>query len=224
MRLLLHACCGPCSLEPVRLLQETQQDITIAYTNPNIHPYEEYVHRRDVLFSWAQQQGICVLEGVYDVDSWQDSVGEIAQRNDFSRADRCRACYRLRLSETARMAAEAGLQGIASTLAVSPYQFIGIIEEELKRAAEMYGLVAVFEDYRPFYSQATRLSRSLGMYRQNYCGCSFSMAEAAAEREERKRNRNKRKQDKRIETIVTEHLGDHDCILSSLDSKEHESL
>ena len=105
------------------------------------------------------------------------------------RAARCRACYRLRLEEAARRAAEEGFEAIATTLAVSPYQYTDIIREELERAAAQAGIAAVFEDFRPFYPEATRRSRDLGMYRQNYCGCSISDLEAAAERAERKAQR-----------------------------------
>ena len=78
---------------------------------------------------------------------------------------------------------------MGTTLSVSPYQFTDVIREELERAAAQAGVNALFEDYRPFYDEATRRSREAGMYRQNFCGCRFSEAEAAAERAERKRQR-----------------------------------
>ncbi len=103
-----------------------------------------------------------------------------------SREARCRACYRLRFEEAARYAREHGFDTLGTTLSVSPYQYTEIIREELERAAAAEGIAAHFEDYRPFYDEATRRSREGGMYRQNYCGCRFSDAEAAAERSERK--------------------------------------
>lgn len=103
-----------------------------------------------------------------------------------AREARCRACYRLRFEEAARYAREHGFDALGTTLSVSPYQYTEVIREELERAAAAEGLTAHFEDYRPFYDEATRRSREGGMYRQNYCGCRFSDAEAAAEREERK--------------------------------------
>ena len=108
------------------------------------------------------------------------SVAELL--DDENRRERCRACYRLRLEEAARVAAEGGYDGLATTLAVSPYQFTDVIHEELTRACGEVGIVAHFEDYRPYYDEATRISRELGMYRQNYCGCRFSIVEGEATR------------------------------------------
>ena len=108
------------------------------------------------------------------------SVAELL--DDGRRRERCRACYRLRLQEAAAAAVEGGFDGLATTLAVSPYQFTDVIHEELERAAGQAGIAAHFEDYRPYYDEATRISRELGMYRQNYCGCRFSIAEGEATR------------------------------------------
>lgn len=298
MKLLLHACCGPCSLEPTRLLKAAGHDITIYYANSNIHPAEEYEHRLATLRAWAADAGFEVLEGPYDPATWEacagrigdatiaeveqarakadaegecagELEGEIEGPNEASsnrcktvtdteeevfantslpttmavtadgctgevasdsrsksvtdtnhgavspasallsastansaapraavlsvdparREARCRACYRLRLEETARVAAERGFEGIGTTLSVSPYQYTQVIREEVERAAAQAGIAPVFEDFRPYYDEATRESRELGMYRQNFCGCRISDLEAAAERAERKEQR-----------------------------------
>lgn len=257
MKLLLHACCGPCSLEPTRLLKAAGHDITIYYANSNIHPAEEYEHRLATLRAWAADAGFEVLEGPYDPATWEACAGRIGDaaiaeieqarakagvegecegepgspddassnrcktvtetnHKDVSpdgaslfasatgsaapraavlsvdparREARCRACYRLRLEETARVAAERGFEGIGTTLSVSPYQYTQVIREEVERAAAQAGVAPVFEDFRPYYDEATRESRELGMYRQNFCGCRISDLEAAAERAERKEQR-----------------------------------
>lgn len=106
-----------------------------------------------------------------------------------ARQARCRACYRLRFEASARHAAEAGFDALGTTLSVSPYQYTDLIRDELERACAKAGVRAFFEDYRPFYDEATRRSREAGMYRQNFCGCRFSDEEAAAERLARKRMR-----------------------------------
>ena len=184
MKLLLHACCGPCSLEPVRILAVAGHDITIAYLNSNIAPASEYEHRLETLLEWAKSQNIPVIEGPYEPATWQNAIKQNWDGTQENRADRCRACYRIRLEELARYAYDHGFEGIGTTLTVSPYQYTDIINEELERAAAPYeGLSAVFQDFREFYPQATIRSRELGMYRQNYCGCVFSKIEAAEERE-----------------------------------------
>ena len=256
MKLLLHACCGPCSIEPTRLLKAAGHDITIYYANSNIHPAEEYEHRLATLRAWAADAGFDVLEGPYDPATWEACAGRIGdaaiaeieqarakadvegecagEREDeiegpneapsnrcktvtetnhgdvspdgaplfasatgsatpraavlsvdpARREARCRACYRLRL-----VAAERGFEGIGTTLSVSPYQYTQVIREEVERAAAQAGVAPVFEDFRPYYDEATRESRELGMYRQNFCGCRISDLEAAAERAERKEQR-----------------------------------
>lgn len=292
MKLLLHACCGPCSLEPTRLLKAAGHDITIYYANSNIHPAEEYQHRLATLRAWASAEGFDVLEGPYNPASWENVCGRIGdaaiadveraraeaaansrlqsvtdaqaeEGGEDERADseaasdavsgrsranvhtavaasacdesngaghasqasltdstpagehvnsnapaesaplraavlsvdparreaRCRACYRMRLEEAARVAAERGFDGIGTTLSVSPYQYTDVIREEVERAAAGAGVAPVFEDFRPYYDEATRRSRQLGMYRQNFCGCRISDLEAAAERAERKAER-----------------------------------
>ncbi|WP_080803283.1 epoxyqueuosine reductase QueH [Arabiibacter massiliensis] len=191
MKLLLHACCGPCSLEPTRILRAAGHDLTIYYANSNIAPAEEYARRRDTLAAWAESEGLPVVEGPYAPDAWEGAAGRfgLCDGDPAAREQRCRACYRLRFEEAARVAAERGFDAVGTTLSVSPYQYTEAIREELERAAAGAGVAALFEDYRPYYEEATRRSRRLSMYRQNYCGCRFSAAEAAAERAERKRAR-----------------------------------
>ena len=245
---LLHACCGPCSLEPVRILREEGVEPVVFYANSNIHPADEYARRRDALAGWAARQGLAVVEAPYDPASWEDAVGRVgdAARERFgvivheaqparpgnegpetarratidadgkpgaasadgageaggaSEADarnagadaaerarqaRCRACYRLRFEEAAAYAAAHGFDALGTTLSVSPYQYTAVIHEELARACARAGIAARFDDWRPYYDEATRRSREEGLYRQNYCGCRFSDEEAAAERALRK--------------------------------------
>nr|WP_302403942.1 epoxyqueuosine reductase QueH [Adlercreutzia equolifaciens] len=206
-RILLHACCGPCSLEPVRILRSEGVEPVVFYANSNIHPAEEYARRLATLREWAAGADLEVVEGAYDPREWEATVGHIGdaaeakygvitdEEGDFegevsptraAREARCRACYRLRFEEAARYAREHDFAALGTTLSVSPYQYTRIIREELQRACAREGIEARFADYRPFYDEATRRSREGGMYRQNYCGCRFSDAEAAAEREERR--------------------------------------
>ena len=229
--MLLHACCGPCSIMPSRLLAQEGFDIDILYANSNIAPRAEYDRRLDTLRAFVDAENAAtaegagdsagsgtqaessqtesgqteatpmrVLEGAYDPASWEATAGEIGEAiaidlsarmdaatvpdllDDGRRIDRCRACYRLRLEEAARVAVEGGYDVLSTTLAVSPYQFTDVIREELERAAANAGIRAHFEDFRPYYDDATRISRELGMYRQDYCGCRFSVAEGAATR------------------------------------------
>lgn len=197
MNVLLHACCGPCSLEPCRILLEQGHRITIYYANSNIAPENEYALRLDTLKAWAENEGVTVVEAPYVPEAWKSAVAPFAKAasdDPDKRCQRCRACYAFRFEESARFAYENGYEAFGTTLSVSPYQFTDIIEEELRAAAKRYGLKCLFQDYRPFYDAATTRSRNLEMYRQNYCGCVFSAAEAQAQRQERKAARKARKE------------------------------
>lgn len=177
--LLLHACCAPCSLEPLRMLREEGFDPTICWCNPNIQPAEEHDRRLAELRRYCAATSTPLIEAHEDYVAWERGVAPIGARN---RERRCRACYALRLAEACRVAEREGFTHIATTLAVSPYQLFEVCNEVLERLAAAHGLVPVIRDFRPWYPEATRRSRELGMYRQNYCGCRFSAAEAVLDR------------------------------------------
>ena len=182
-------------MEPVRLLRDQGTNPDIYYANSNIHPPEEYRKRLDTLREWADSQDLRVVEGPYRPDRWEAGPGTLgAAENDEQRQERCRLCYRQRFEEAAEYARAHGYGRLGTTLSVSPYQYTEILREELEAAAQAAGLEPYFQDYRPYYDNATRRSREAGMYRQNYCGCRISMAEAAAEREERRIARKQAKQ------------------------------
>ena len=179
--LLLHACCGPCSLEPLRLLREEGFEPTICWTNPNIQPVAEHDLRLETLQAWARDVALVkVIVAGDDRGMWERGVAP----HGFDREARCRACYALRLAESCRVAKEQGFTHISTTLAVSPYQLFDTCGDVLFALAKAHGLTPIWRDFRPYYPTATTRSRELGMYRQNYCGCRFSAAEAAIERHE----------------------------------------
>lgn len=179
--LLLHACCGPCSLEPLRLLREEGFEPTICWTNPNIQPVAEHDLRLETLQAWARDVAhVKVIVAGDDREKWERGVAP----HGFGREARCRACYALRLAESCRVAKEQGFTHISTTLAVSPYQLFDTCGDVLFALAKAHGLTPIWRDFRPYYPTATTRSRELGMYRQNYCGCRFSAAEAAIERHE----------------------------------------
>ena len=200
-KILLHACCGPCSIEPLRLLAQSAGSLSLAFINPNIHPETEFQLRLHTLREYADSQDIRVLGGDPDSRRWEDTVAPHGgpyplipddvklEFNRSCRQERCRACYRLRFEETALLARENGFDTICTTLTISPYQFTDIILEELVRAAAGQGLQAMTSDFSDQFTQTTESSRALGMYRQNYCGCRFSFLEAEAERRARRDKR-----------------------------------
>lgn len=191
-RLALHACCGPCLLEPYDALAEEAESTVVVFANSNIAPAEEYALRRDTLRAYAAGRGIDVVELPYEPDSWNAAVAGCADREA-----RCRACFQLRLGQVARWAAENGCDAITTTLTVSPYQDPEAIRAAGAAAAQDAGVRWVDRDFRERYGEATRRSRELEMYRQNYCGCLSSRAVAEAERSARRAARAARRADER---------------------------
>lgn len=194
--LALHACCGPCSLEPVAHLREEGYEPVIFWSNANIQPEAEHDLRLTTLQTWAAASKIEVIlceknEGssitsTLSLEESRERWEKVVAPHEFDREKRCRACYAIRLAQSCKAAKELGFTYISTTLAVSPYQLFDTCTEELNTLAKAQGLEPVVRDWREFYPQATRESRELGMYRQNYCGCRFSAAEACIERHERR--------------------------------------
>ena len=162
----------------LRLLREEGFEPTICWTNPNIQPHDEWQRRLDELRRWCADGDIELIEAGEDRERWEAGVAPLGA----DRARRCRACYALRLAEACRVAQERGFEFVGTTLAVSPYQLFETCNDVLERLAAARGLTPVVRDFRPYYPEATRRSRELGMYRQNYCGCRFSAVEAAMDR------------------------------------------
>lgn len=191
MNILLHACCGPCSIEVVKSLKQRGYNFTIYFSNSNIAPANEYEKRKDTLITWANSVGVTVIEDEYCPKIWKENVYE--KTLSAPRNKRCKACYHLRLMRSAQYAKEHGFDALATTLSISPYQLTDFIQEELEICARVAGIKAFFEDYRPLYQNSVVSSREAGMYRQNYCGCLPSIKEAEEDRAERKAERKARK-------------------------------
>ncbi|MDX9871002.1 MAG: epoxyqueuosine reductase QueH [Clostridia bacterium] len=170
MRLLLHVCCGPCSIYPVKSLREQGHALTAWFYNPNIHPYTEYGKRRDTFLEYAQKVALpAIIEEGYHLE---DFLRKVHGREE--EGERCRVCYELRLESAAQAARSGGFDAFTTTLLVSPRQKHDLIREAGERAAQAAGIPFYYEDFRPGYAQAVRISKEESMYRQQYCGCIYS--------------------------------------------------
>ena len=176
--ILLHACCGPCSLEPVRVLRERGIDPVIFFSNSNIAPVEEYKLRHDAIKDWCEKNDIKFVEDEYTPEAWETAVEGIKAQ----KPERCRQCYRIRFERAVAYAKENGFEGVGTTLTISPYQYTLTIKEELQRACEEAGVKCFYEDYSPYFREAQRRAKEIGLYRQKYCGCLPSKAEAEGEK------------------------------------------
>jgi predicted adenine nucleotide alpha hydrolase (AANH) superfamily ATPase len=188
-KLLLHACCGPCSTVSVPAWRAEGLEPTLLFVNPNIHPQAELERRLASLARFAESErvGLVTDEGLGPAD-WLSALGAGATALAAAADDdtRCAACLRLRLGETARQAAQRAVPRFSTTLTVSPYQRHDLILCAGAAAAEETGVEFIYRDLRPRFRDSYEESRRLGLYRQRYCGCVVSKWHAWEQRRVRR--------------------------------------
>jgi predicted adenine nucleotide alpha hydrolase (AANH) superfamily ATPase len=183
LRLLLHCCCGPCSLEVAQHFRSLGYEVTTWFFNPNIHPPEELARRQA-----AMRQAVAARPAAeirYSIFESRERLLDFLLHIACSQGKRCRACYRLRLEAAARAAGALGYDAFSTTLTISPYQDLAAIQEVGERAAKAAGVRFLYADLREHYHTTAQRARELDLYRQNYCGCAFSLLERAERRARR---------------------------------------
>lgn len=175
-RLLLHACCAPCSSAVLEQLTK-HFEITILYYNPNIWPPQEYRRRADELHRFlaaAKPLGVTLVEDVYDPQEFYTAVKGLEDAPE--KGARCAVCYRLRMERAARYAREHGYEWFATTLSISPKKDAALVNAIGRALEAQYGVKHLPNDFkkRNGYRRSLALSEEYGLYRQDYCGCEFS--------------------------------------------------
>jgi epoxyqueuosine reductase len=171
VKILLHLCCAPCTIYPLRILRGEGNEVCGLFYNPNIHPYLEYRRRLDTLTSYAVDEGLAVIrEESYPLEAFLRQVA-------FREEERCHYCYHLRLSHAARIAKKGGYDAFTTTLLYSRYQKHDLIREIAGAVAVTQGIPFLYRDFREGWSEGVRVSKEKGMYRQPYCGCIYSEKE-----------------------------------------------
>ncbi|MCX5835122.1 MAG: epoxyqueuosine reductase QueH [Deltaproteobacteria bacterium] len=171
MKLLLHICCAPCTIYPARILREEGVDILGFFYNPNIHPYQEYQKRLDALREYKTNQGLEVL--ISEGYPLEDFLRGLVQ----SEGDRCAFCYSHRLQAAAVLANREGIKTFSTTLLYSRYQKHDLIREIGEQVALKYDLKFLYRDFREGWTEGQKSARTVGLYRQRYCGCIYSEKE-----------------------------------------------
>ncbi len=174
MKLLLHICCGPCSLYVIdklkELLNNNEDSITGIFANPNIHPYDEFLRRQESTKAACKNKNIpLILLDDFDMEKWENYSG--------IRENRCRMCYNTRLNVVGKYAKENGFTHMSTTLLVSPYQNKELIKYEGEKLAGIYGINFFYRDFSEGFREGQKQAKELGLYRQKYCGCIKSLSE-----------------------------------------------
>ncbi len=183
MKILLHICCSNCSLYPFKILREEKHDFTGYWFNPNIHPLEEYDARLASVKKLSDEWEIDMLytEEYRPTDYFKmfdiTNANYVEDINSPPFPERCKSCYLLRLEKTAEQTKKQGFDAFSTTLLISPYQDFDQIAATGEKLAKKYNVLFHMKDYRPYFRDAMALSKELGLYRQNYCGCIFSKQE-----------------------------------------------
>lgn len=175
-KLLLHVCCGPCAIYVANKLRESYK-VTLFFYNPNIYPEEEYIKRYNEVKKWAEKDSFELLQGEYNQLDWLEAVR--GKETEPEGGARCASCYRMRLERSAREAKENGFDVLASTLTIGRNKKAEIINPIGQIVAKKYDLEFIEADWKKQGGQdeACKLSKEENFYRQNYCGCKFSLKE-----------------------------------------------
>jgi len=189
-KLLLHACCAPCSSHTLLLLKD-YFDITIFYSNDNIYPKSEYDKRLDEInnFSKKISNEIKVINDEYNEDDFNNAICGLENLGEKSK--RCYECYKLRLEKTAIKAKKLGFDYFTTTLSISPFKVEKWINEIGYMLEDKYDIKYLYSNFKKDdgYNDSIKLSKEYGLYRQDYCGCKYSLKERD-ERIERTKEKN----------------------------------
>lgn len=178
--LLLHSCCGPCSTSVIERLVE-DYNITVFFYNPCITDNDEYERRKENQIKFIEEynlnnhESVDFVAGRYNPEDYFEMVKGFEECPEGG--DRCTICFRQRLEEAARFARKGGYDLFTTTLTVSPHKNYPLISGIGKEMAEAEGTEFLDLDFKKKagFQRSTQLSKEYGLYRQNYCGCIFSV-------------------------------------------------
>lgn len=187
-RLLLHACCAPCSSAVLEYLSQYFA-ITLLYYNPNIAPLEEYQKREAELRRLISQMKFThpveLLPCQYDGQAFVQAARGLEGEPEGGK--RCEACFRLRLRYAAQEAARLHFDYYTTTLSISPMKNAPLLNQLGEEIGREFGVAHLPSDFKKKdgYKRSVQLSKEYDLYRQDYCGCAFSKAQRQREKEER---------------------------------------
>lgn len=172
--MLLHTCCAPCAIYVVQELAK-EYDLALYYYNPNIHPADEYQKRLDEIIKWSKKRDIKLIEAEYNVEDWFKEIKGLEEESEGG--SRCFVCYEMRMRETAQYAKDNGYDIFSTTMSISPHKKADKLNEIGNKLKEEIGVDYLEADWKKNdgFKIACKLSKEEKFYRQDYCGCTFSI-------------------------------------------------
>lgn len=189
-KLLLHSCCAPCSGEVMEALISSKIDFSIFFYNPNIHPVQEYEIRKQENVKFAEKHNIPMIDADYDKENWFARAKGMEWEPE--RGKRCSMCFDMRFERTALYAHEHGFPVICSSLGISRWKDMNQINESGLRAASHYpGIEYWTYNWRKNggSERMYEIAKREEFYKQEYCGCVYSLRDTNAWRQQKTRNR-----------------------------------
>lgn len=173
-KLLLHVCCAPCSTHVINELKK-EYNITLYFFNPNIHKEDEYKKRLNEVKKLAHKLRLPLIVGKYNVDKWYKAIEGLEKEKEGGK--RCNTCFFLRLEDVAKAAKKHKFHSFTTTLTVSPYKNSTAVNLIGKRLKDKYNVQFLESDFKKQdgYNKSIELSKKHNLYRQNYCGCVYSI-------------------------------------------------
>lgn len=176
-KILVHTCCAPCAAPSGKRLMLDGYEVTLFYSNSNIFPQEEYLRRLESVKKLAGIWNIIIEEDNYNYNQWLEYIKGLEKEPE--KGKRCKKCFEFSLRKTAELADSLNFPAFTTTLTLSPHKISSMI----------FGIGAGFPKFKPFdfkkedgFLQSLQLSRDYDLYRQNYCGCEFSMKTQKSEK------------------------------------------
>lgn len=170
-KVLIHSCCAICSGHPIKLLKELGYKPIAYFFNPNIQPEEEYKKRLEAQKKLCNNLNCELIIENYNSESFEKI--SIGLENEPEKGKRCTKCFELRLSKTAQKAVELGIDLFTTSIVISPHKDFKLISKTGKTISEIYDINYLDIDFKKQdgFLKSNNLSKELGLYRQNYCGC-----------------------------------------------------
>jgi len=173
-KMLVHICCAPDALYVMELLKEYYEASAFFY-NPNIHPRKEYKLRLEEAKKVAKTAGFTLIEGTYDSRRWFELTEKFKYEPEKGR--RCDICYAMRIEQTARAAFEGGFDIFTTVMSISPWKKADVLNRIGRMFARRYGILFLEANFKKKdgFRKSIELSKASNLYRQNYCGCLYSI-------------------------------------------------
>lgn len=173
MRLLLHTCCAPCACFCIEVLKKLGHEVTLFYSNANISPYEEFLKRLEEVKRLASIMNVALFVDESDHDRWLADVAA-GYEQEKERGARCERCFAFSLKRTHEAMLAHALDGFTTSLSISPYKHTPTLFA-VGRTIDPVRFLAINFKANDGYKHSRELSERMGLYRQNYCGCEFSI-------------------------------------------------